>query len=101
MTSKQKPLPLNGTSRDLALLRASDVDLTSLLPPKISPSSQPGRVAKVDIDSSLRLSYEFAQEARAAIKALNTGEVDKEGAKLESGVRTQLEEVLKGLEGQS
>jgi hypothetical protein len=99
MTSKQKPLPLGGTLRDLALLRASDIDLTSLLPPKVSSVGQPDRVAKVDIDASVRLSYEFVQEARAAMKSLNKGEVDKEGARLESGVGIQLDEVCKGLGG--
>jgi hypothetical protein len=99
MTSNHKPLPLSSTLRDLALLRASDIDLTSLLPPKPTPSSEPDFVAKVDVDDSVRRSYEFAREARAAVKILNNGEVDREGARLETGVRNQLEDVLKGLGG--
>jgi hypothetical protein len=98
MSSKLKALPLSETLRDLALLRASDLDLSSLLPatpPQAAMASDNSENASVN--SSVAQSYEFAVEARKAIRILNRGDVDSQGGRVES-IRSQLEDVLKGLE---
>lgn len=103
MTTKTKPLPLSDTLRDLALLRVSDFDLSSLLPQPATPTgsvhtaTSPDDSEKTAIDSCVIRSYEFATEARKAIRILNRGEVDSQGSRIEN-VRSQLEDVLKGLE---
>ena len=91
MTSKTNPLPLNDTLRDLALLRACDVDFTNLLPTDESATRE-----KSTIDDSVDRSYEFVREARAALKVLNRGEVDQQGARVEN-IRGSLEDVMQGL----
>lgn len=103
MSSKHKPLPLSDTLRDLALLRASDLDLTSLLPAKSSdsstPATQPNNANDPEsesVDSVVVKSYEFAAEARKAIRLLNRGDIDNQGGKVEN-VRSQLEDILQGL----
>lgn len=95
MSSKAKPLPLSETLRDLALLRASDLDLASLLP-KTSSSPSTNKQGN-DIEVSVTLSYNFASEARQAIRIMNRGEIDMQGTKVES-VRSGLEDLLQGLE---
>ena len=91
MTSKPSPLPLKDTLRDLALLRACDIDLSSVLP-QDTASSQPS-----ETDKSVDRSHEFVREARAALKLLNRGEVDEQGARVED-VRSTLEDVVRGLD---
>lgn len=103
MAPKQNPLPLSDTLRDLALLRASDLDFASLLAesePASTPSSNttPENPVTNDVRDSVQRSYEFVSEARAALKILNRNEVDKEGLRVDE-VRGRLEEVLQGLEG--
>lgn len=104
MSSKAKPLALSDTLRDLALLRVSDVDLDSLLPPEKSTNTSATGTStgtgEDDVDSSVKDSYEYASEARKAIKLLNKGDVDIQGAKVED-LRSQLEDMLKGLEQKS
>jgi hypothetical protein len=102
MSSKTKPLPLSETLRDLALLRVSDLDLSTLLPASSStqPATTPDDSHKATIDSSVSRSFEFAVEARKAIRILNRGDVDSQGSKVEN-IRSQLEDVLKGLEPRS
>ncbi|KAF7966679.1 hypothetical protein HWV62_37512 [Athelia sp. TMB] len=97
MSSKTKPLPLSETLRDLALLRASDVDLTALLPKSSSPA--PSATQDNDIESSVGASYDFASEARQAIRILNRGDIDTQGGKVEQ-VRSGLEDLLQGFEPQ-
>ncbi|KAF7968045.1 hypothetical protein HWV62_32108 [Athelia sp. TMB] len=97
MSSKTKPLPLSETLRDLALLRASDVDLTALLPKSSNPASS--ATQDNDIESSVSASYDFASEARQAIRILNRGDIDTQGGKVEQ-VRSGLEDLLQGLEAQ-
>ena len=82
-------LPLDATLRDLALLRACDVNLSSLLPPE-APSEGA-------VDKSVARSHEFANEARAAIRMLNRGSVEDQGERLE-GVRAVLEDAAGALE---
>ena len=104
MTSKHKPLALSDTLRDLALLRVSDVNLSTLLPATSSDSAQEATslddTGRAAVDYSVSRSYEFATEARKAIKILNRGDVESQGTKIEN-VRRQLEDVLKGLETNS
>ena len=91
MTSKKTPLPFEETLRDLALLRASEIDFSSLVPSgSISTESDP------NIDTSVAQSYEFVKEARAALKVHYRDDVEKQGARVED-VRSRLDDVLHGL----
>ncbi|THH22142.1 hypothetical protein EUX98_g8238 [Antrodiella citrinella] len=100
MTSKPNPLPFNETLRDLALLRSSDVDFSSLLSSiDTSPSTSPNADLVDDAQESVQRSYEFVREARAALKVLNRSEVDREGIRVDD-VRGKLEDVLEGLKGE-
>jgi len=101
MSSKAKthPLPLANTLRDLALLRASDCDLTSVLPAHDNPTSkEPADGESGSVDVAVEQSYEFVKEARAVIRLLNRNEVEMEGARLEE-LRSKLEDVSQGLQG--
>ncbi|KAI0360830.1 hypothetical protein OH77DRAFT_1418849 [Trametes cingulata] len=96
------PLPLSSTLHDLALLRASDLDLSSLLPPPAlssgaTESESAGSTSDTAVEESVRRSLEFSREARAALKLLHTDAVEKEGARVDA-VREKLEDVLEGLE---
>lgn len=91
----QPPLPLAGILRDLALLRASDVDIVAVLPDgEEATKSDPG------VEKTLQRSYEFVREARATLRMQNRGDLDGAGDNLER-IREGLEDVLKGLEGTS
>ena len=91
MASKASPLSLNDTLRDLALLRACDIDLSTILShDSVSPE-------KSEADKSVDRSYEFAHEARAALKLLNREEVEKQGGRVEN-IRSTLEDVTQGLD---
>ncbi|KAH9830724.1 uncharacterized protein C8Q71DRAFT_319795 [Rhodofomes roseus] len=105
MSAKKKgnPLPLGDTLRDLALLRASDCDLSSTLPSSsdpVPPEAPPaaGGLSR-EANESVERSFEFVKETRAAIRLLHRGEVDKQGGRLED-VRSRLEDVEKGLEAE-
>jgi len=54
-----KPLALENTLRDLALLRASEVDLSALLP---MANDIPAKVHSVD--ATVESSYDLVREAR-------------------------------------
>ncbi|KAI0072717.1 hypothetical protein K474DRAFT_339823 [Panus rudis PR-1116 ss-1] len=102
--SKPNPLPFSDTIRDLSLLRASDVDFTSVLTQTTAlyrkdPVSSDATLESSDVEQTLQRSYEFVKEARAAVRILNRGDIDTQGARVED-VRSRLEDVLKGLEGQ-
>ncbi|EJF60474.1 hypothetical protein BD309DRAFT_930419 [Dichomitus squalens] len=94
------PLPLSSTLHDLALLRASDLDLASLLPtaPVSSSGGKEHNVTDPAVDESVKRSLEFSREARAALKLLYSDAVDREGARVDE-VREKLEDVMKGLDG--
>jgi hypothetical protein len=99
------PLPLSETLRDLALLRASDVDLSGPLAQALKRSSaasstaQSGETPKsAEVEASVDRSYEFAREARKAVRMLHRGAVDEQGARVEE-VRAKLEELTRGLDG--
>jgi len=86
----KQPLPLADTLRDLAVLRASEVDLASVL-------SNCDGAATVDTNAeSAQRSYEFVKEARAVLRLQNRGDLDQHGESVER-VREGLEEVVKGL----
>ena len=93
-----KPLPLNDTLRDLALIRASDIDLASLLPPQQVESNQTsGRHDKADLGLALDRSYEFVEQAKAVVRIRNRDLVEKDGEQVDR-VRGELENALTGLQ---
>lgn len=94
MSSKANLLPLSETLRDLALLRASDLDLASLLPKTSNSASSTNKGN--EIDTSVNISFDFASEARQAIRIMNRGDIDTQGGKVEI-VRSGLEDLLQGL----
>jgi len=95
-----KPLPLNDTLRDLALFRASDVDLSLLLPQQpvdlVERDQILGRQDVDDLGFWLDRSHEFVREAKAVIRLHNQGLVETNGERVD-GVRSELENMLKGL----
>lgn len=106
--SDSKPLPLEDTLHDLAILRASDIDLSKCIPEASGPkvlaalseaSSQLSGDVKNGQDEVLAQSYEYVKECRAAIRLLHRGSVDVQGGRADD-IRGTLEDVLVGLEGQ-
>ncbi|KAI0744854.1 hypothetical protein C8Q76DRAFT_789329 [Earliella scabrosa] len=93
------PLPLSSTLHDLALLRASDLDFASLLPPsKNSESATDGASPEeAAVEESVQRSLEFSREARAALKILHSDAVEREGGRVEQ-VRGRLEDVVASLD---
>ena len=85
------PLPLPDVLRDLAILRASDTDLGSLVP---------GGERHAEADEVVESSYEFVREARAALGMHGRGEADTQGERVES-VRSRLEELIKGVQSEA
>jgi hypothetical protein len=97
-TLKSKnPLTLPDTLRDLALLRVSNIDLSTLVPPNESRGTDIKSQIHLNVEDSLRQSYMFVQDARAAIRLHNIGAIEEEGRNVESMRRT-LEDVLTGLQ---
>ncbi|KAF9219583.1 hypothetical protein BS17DRAFT_789028 [Gyrodon lividus] len=90
MSSKSKPLALNNTLRDFALLRASGVDFSSLLPTRTDTTESP------DLSMSTERSHKFVDETRAALRVYNSGELQKKRDELQK-VQGELDEVLRGL----
>ena len=100
-TKTPRPLPLSSTLHDLALLRASDLDFSSLLSSTSPPSdnaASDASVATPEVEESVKRSVEFSREARAALKLVHTDAIDRQGARVEE-VRARLEDVMKGLDG--
>ena len=94
------PLPLSSTLHDLALLRASDLDFASLLPPSSQKSDSATDSASPEdaaVEESVQRSLEFSREARAALKILHSDAVEREGGRVEQ-VRGRLEDVVSGLD---
>jgi hypothetical protein len=89
-----KALPLSETLRDLALLRASEVDLAGLLPPEAVSGDQGGKDYKGN--QAVAESAEFIAEARKAIRLHDRGDVEGQGKKVEE-VRKAYEELLEGV----
>ncbi|KAG2153887.1 hypothetical protein DEU56DRAFT_427214 [Suillus clintonianus] len=94
MTSKSTPLPLHDTLRDLALLRASSVDLSGLISEDAAPSQAPREVEGVE-ESTIQ-SYAFVREARTALRMHNSGEAQKQATRIET-VQEELVDVLRSL----
>ena len=97
------PLSLQDTLHDLAVIRASDIDLAAILASTM-PETIGGIVVApptaAEADASVARSHEFAQAARAAIKIRNRGDVEAQGERV-NDVRGQLEEVVEGLSSSS
>lgn len=89
-----KPFALGDTLRDLALLRASDVDLSALVPSNAEESST--NDINNEVEKAVESSYDFVREARAAIKIHNRGDTDIQGKRVEE-LRGRLEEVQDGV----
>ncbi|KAL0956109.1 hypothetical protein HGRIS_002277 [Hohenbuehelia grisea] len=89
-----KTLPLHETLRDLALVRASGIDLSSVLPKgnDVSAASDANEDA-----TYVKRSFEFVAEARKAIAIHNSGKLDGLGDAIEAS-RGKLDEALKGIE---
>ena len=103
------PLALEDTLRDLAILRASDIDLTAVLAstttasgpvstilPTTAAASDAAEEAKAAMEVSVSRSYEFARAARVAIKIKNRGDVEAQVERV-NDVRGKLEDIAAGL----
>ena len=103
------PLALEDTLRDLAILRASDVDLAAVLAstttatasvstplPTTAATSDAVEEAAAAMEVSVSRSYEFARAARVAIKIKNRGDVEAQVERV-NNVRGKLEDVAAGL----
>lgn len=93
-SSKSKPLLLSDTLRDLALLRASSVDFSSVLFQQ--PSSDANTTESSELERSTERSHEFVSETRGALRVYNSGELQRKHAEIQK-VQGELDEVLKGL----
>ena len=89
----EKPLQLADTLHDLAILRASDISLSRRLPRAIAQAQTNG-----EMDEYVTKSYEFAREARAAIRIADGDKVDAEGSKIDA-IRSELEGVMERISG--
>lgn len=106
-SADSKPLPLQATLHDLAILRAADVDLSNCIQsasgsnvPRNAPATsghQAGGV-KDEGNTLLAQSYEYVKEGRAVIRLLHRGDVDVQGGRADA-IRGTLEDVLVGLDG--
>ncbi|KAG1851661.1 hypothetical protein F4604DRAFT_1304175 [Suillus subluteus] len=94
MASKGTPLPLHDTLRDLALLRASSVDLSGLIADDPTSSQAPREVEGVE-ESAIQ-SYAFVREVRTALRIHNSGEAQKQATRIET-VQVELVDVLRSL----
>jgi post-segregation antitoxin (ccd killing protein) len=89
MSSKKSKVPILAMAdilRDLAVLRANDVDLNQLH----ETASQD------ELDESVEKAWELSKEARAALKVQNQQLVENEGKRIDE-LRARLEEVVSGL----
>jgi hypothetical protein len=91
MTSKGTPLPLHDTLRDLALLRASSIDLSDLIADDTTSSQAPREVEESTIQS-----YAFVREARTALRMHDSGETQKQASRIEM-LQVELVNVLGSL----
>jgi hypothetical protein len=94
-TKDQKALPLSNTLRDLALLRASDLDLATLVPTTLGDNTRQSDENKA-VEASLENSYDYVRSARTVMKINDRGDVDVQGQRIE-GVREKLSNVEEGL----
>lgn len=93
-SNKPNPLPLGKVLRDLAILRASNVNLSdgTTFPDAESADS----ANSVDgTQQSVQQSYQFVKETREALRVHQRGDLDKQGDELDI-LRSKLEEVRDG-----
>src|SRR6266851_3743039 len=90
------PLSLEDTLHDLAVIRASGIDLAAILDSTVPAPAAAATAAPTAADTTVARSHEFAQAARTAIKIRNRGDVEAQGERVDD-VRGQLEEVVEGL----
>ena len=89
------PLAFEDTLRDLAILRASSVDLAAVLASNTTlPTTSSADTTEEEV--SVSRSYEFAQAARAAINIRNKGDVEAQVERV-NDIRDKLEDVALGL----
>lgn len=88
----RKPFPLGNTLRDLAHLRASEVDVSGLLPTATTGVNDKKGTYEAEVEET----YEFVREARKVLKMQNKGGVGEQGTRVEE-VRNELEELLAGM----
>ncbi|KAI6044650.1 hypothetical protein EDC04DRAFT_2641445 [Pisolithus marmoratus] len=88
---RSKPLALADTLRDLALLRASNVDLSDLIPDRNMSVTEDPEVLK-----SVESSHEFVAETRTALRVYNSGDMQRKNVEIQRA-QVQLEELLRGL----
>lgn len=86
-----KALPLSDTLRDLALLRANDMDLAGLLPASVDSKTAGGDEGSLD-DSS-----EFIRETRKALRVHDRGDAQVQGEAL-GEISVKYEDLLAGLQ---
>lgn len=96
MASKGTPLPLHDTLRDLALLRASSVDLSGLIANSDDTASSQAPREVEGVEESTIQSYAFVREMRTALRMHNSGEVQKQATKIDK-VQVELVDVLGSL----
>ncbi|EGN99559.1 hypothetical protein SERLA73DRAFT_179638 [Serpula lacrymans var. lacrymans S7.3] len=93
-------LQKNEILRDLAIFRASDIDLSKLIPDEINKETRPSEGADAVEAEAIRVStersYEFVKETRAVLDAFNRGDPEAQGKKIEE-IQSKLEEVIKDL----
>lgn len=93
-SNKPNPLPLANVLQDLAVLRASDVNLSDGTPFPDAESADGAN--EVDgVRKSVQQSYQFVREAREALRVHQRGDLDKQGNELDV-LRSKLEELRDG-----
>lgn len=93
-SNKPNPLPLGEVLRDLAVLRASDVDLSDGTTFPDAESTDSANEAD-GTQKSVQQSYQFVKEAREVLKVHQRGDLDKQVDKL-GVLRSKLEELRGG-----
>lgn len=92
-----KPFALADTLRDLAFLRVSGLDASSLLPStSASANDMPDGSVNDSVNDSVNMSHRFVQEARTVLTIHNQADVAMQGRRVEE-VRIKLDELLAGV----
>ena len=97
------PLSLGDTLRDLALLRASGVDLVEAIGDRdvgVEGQSPQSRQKESEKDRLVEKSFEFVRETRAALRVVYKDEVGEQGKRIDE-LREGLEECVAGMDSNS
>ena len=97
------PLSLGDTLRDLALLRASGVDLVEAMGEKdvgVEGPSPQSRQKESEKDRLVEKSFEFVRETRAALRVVYKDDVGEQGKRIDE-LREGLEECVAGMDSNS